>query len=67
MLKPNLIKAPEATTERQQEMKEARKSLLKMIVNFSLYVLAGLAVGVLVILSFIWKVMAMPFTEEGRR
>lgn len=67
MLKPNLIKAPEVTTERQEEMKQARKSLLRMIFNFSLYVLAGLAVGVLVILSFIWKVMAMPFTEEGRR
>ena len=67
MLKPNLIKAPAETTERQEEMKEARKSLLKMIFNFFMYVLAGLAVGVLVILSFIWKVMAMPFTEEGRR
>lgn len=67
MLKPNLFEAPEASTERQEEMKQARKSLLKMVFSFTMYLLAGLAVGTLVILSFIWKVMAMPFTEEGRR
>ena len=67
MLKPNLLEAPEATEERQEEMKQARKSLLKMVFSFMMYLLAGLAVGTLVILSFIWKVMAMPFTEEGRR